>query len=181
MPRQLKTEKADLTATGRQSDAEILFRRAQSTCERSLSPKDTCVAAALNNLASVKREQRHSNEAESLCRRALTIQEKALGPECMEVFKTLDNLAETYRLECRYRDAEPIYARSLKIGEQSLGPKHPDVVTMLDNYAWTLRKLHKKTEAKRLEAMVRARRARSDQVNTTVLAIDWRELQQRAK
>src|SRR5262249_18374748 len=135
-----------------------------------------CTAAALVNLASAHREQREYEPAEALYRRALAVEEKTLGPETAEVFKTLANLAYTYYQQRRYEDAELFYIRSLKIAETSVGAAHPEAIVALDNYGEVLRKLHRKAEAKKVEARVRELRARSGEENPGKYAVDWREL-----
>ena len=114
-------------------------------------------------------------------RRVLSICERLLGPEHPQVFRTLSNLARTNCLQGRYQDAEPLYVRALKIGEHSLGPAHPDVVATLYNYAEVLRKLHRKAEARKIEARVRELRSKSDQDNPSRFEVNWRDLQQGAK
>ena len=96
-------------------------------------------------------------------------------------FKTLSNLASAYYAEGRYQDAEPLYVRSLHIGERVLGPAHPDVVMTLQNYAQLLRKLHRKAEARKVEASVRELRAKADKENPARLEVDWRDLKERGK
>jgi tetratricopeptide (TPR) repeat protein len=138
------------------------------------------VAASLTHLAAIRREEHQYGEAESLLQRALNLDEKALGPEHSEVFETLSNLGSAYYLEGRYQDAEPIFLRALKVGEQSLGPAHPDVITTLADYAALLRKLHRKGEARKLEARVRDLRATSARDNPASLEVDWRDLRRPA-
>jgi tetratricopeptide (TPR) repeat protein len=124
----------------------------------------------------MRREEHRYGEAKALFRRALSIDEKALGPEHSAVFQILGNLGMTYYLDGRYQDAEPIFLRALKIGEQSLGPAHPEVITTLAGYAALLRKLHRKREARKLEARVRDLRATSARDNPASLEVDWRSL-----
>ena len=93
------------------------------------------MAAALNNLAGLYRNQGRYAEAEPLYKRALAIHEKALGPDHPDVATALNNLAELYRYQGRYAEAEPLYKRSLAIVEKALGPDHPDVAKALNNLA----------------------------------------------
>ena len=73
-----------------------------------------------------------------------------------------------------------LYVRALKIGEQSLGEAHPDVVATLSNYSVVLRKLRRKAEARRLDARVRALRAKSDADGPPRFEVDWRDPQRPA-
>jgi hypothetical protein len=93
----------------------------------------------------------------------------------------MSNLAEMYYAEGRYQDAEPLYVRAVKIGEKSLGPAHPDVVITLHYYAALLRKLHRKAEARKVEARVRQLRAKSEEENRGRFEVDWRDLKNRSK
>jgi hypothetical protein len=93
----------------------------------------------------------------------------------------MSNLAELYVLKGRYGDAESLYIRCLDIGERALGAAHPDVVMTLQSYAGLLRKLHRKAEARKVEARVRELRAKSDKENPARLEVDWRDLKERGK
>ncbi|MCU1273437.1 MAG: Tfp pilus assembly protein PilF, partial [Bryobacterales bacterium] len=95
------------------------------------------------------------------------------------VFRALSNLARTFYLQGRYEKAEPLYLRCLKVAETSLAPTDPDVVATLSKYAELLRKLHRKSEARKIEARVRELHAKSDVGNPARFEVDWRDLPKR--
>ncbi len=89
----------------------------------------------------------------------------ALGPDHPDVAASLNNLAELYRAQGKYAEAEPHYQRALVIREKALGPEHRDVAQGLENYAALLRETGRGTEATKLEARVKAIRARHTKKN----------------
>ena len=74
---------------------------------------DIILAATLNNLAELYKEEGRYADAEPLCKRALAIREKALGPDHADVAQSLNNLADLYSAQGRHADAEPLYKRAL--------------------------------------------------------------------
>ena len=57
---------------------------------------DVILAATLNNLASLYKEEARYADTEPLYKRALAIREKALGPDHPDVAQSLNNLADLY-------------------------------------------------------------------------------------
>ncbi len=57
------------------------------------------MAAGLNNLAGLYRDQDRYAEAEPLYQRSMAIREKALGPEHPDVAQSLNNLAGLYEAQ----------------------------------------------------------------------------------
>jgi len=117
------------------AEAEPLYQRSLSICERALGPDHRIVGTLLNNLAGLYREQGKDDLAEPLYQRSLAIHEEALGPDHPDVSVSLQNLAGLYREQGKYDLAEPLFQRSLAIREEALGPDHPDVGTSLNNLA----------------------------------------------
>jgi tetratricopeptide (TPR) repeat protein len=73
------------------------------------------VAAALNNLALLYRDQGRHTEAEALGGRALAILEKALGPEHRAVAACLENYSSLLRSVGRLKEAASLLARAQAI------------------------------------------------------------------
>ena len=96
---------------------------------------DVILAATLNNLASLYKEEARYADAEPLYKRVLAITEKALGPDHPSVALALNDLAELYKEEGRYADAERLYKWALATWKKALGPYHPDVAQSLNNLA----------------------------------------------
>lgn len=83
--------------------------------EKAVGPDHPDVAAALNGLALLHRQQDRNAIAEPLYRRSLAITEKALGSEHPEVASVLENYAVLLRQAGRDREAERLQARALVI------------------------------------------------------------------
>src|SRR6516165_4578895 len=92
--------------------------RACEHCSRVRSPS---VASALNNLASLYKEEARYADTEPLYKRALAIRENALGPDHPDVAQSLNNLAELYSAQGRHADAEPLYKRALASAPEQKG------------------------------------------------------------
>lgn len=84
-------------------------------------PDHPSVASALNNLASLYKEQARYGDSEPLYKRALAIREKTLGRDHPDVAQSLNNLADLYSALGRHADAEPLYERALASTPQQKG------------------------------------------------------------
>jgi tetratricopeptide (TPR) repeat protein len=93
------------------------------------------MAATLNNMAELYREQGKDEEAEPLYQRAIRIWEASVGPEHLSTAQGLNNLALIYSAQGKYGEAEQLHQRALHIREQALGETHPEVATSLNNLA----------------------------------------------
>ncbi len=120
---------------GEYSAAETVLARAVAIREKALGPDHPDVAATLNNLGSVYKEQGRYEEAEPLHVRALAIREKSLGPDHPSVATSLNSLGNLCTDQGRYEEAKALYTRALAIREKALGPDHPDVAWGLNNLA----------------------------------------------
>jgi tetratricopeptide (TPR) repeat protein/transcriptional regulator with XRE-family HTH domain len=118
-----------LYVRGRYTEAEPLGQRALSIRERVLGSSHVDVAASLQVLAEIAREQGQPVQAEALFLRARQIWEHALGPDHPDVARSLTGLALLYWLEGRYAQAHPLFRRASQIWKQTLGPDHPRVGT----------------------------------------------------
>ncbi len=111
-----------------------VFQRALNILEL-YEVKDGNMAAVLDNLGGLYRDQGKNQAAESLYKQALEIRENVLGSNHPAVGITLNNLAGLYRAQGKYEIAEPLYKRDLEISEKELGPNHLDVAPTLNNLA----------------------------------------------
>ena len=131
--------------------AEQYFKRSLEVTEKEFGPDHTDVAAILNNLAALYRNEGDYASAEPLYRRSLAIREKALGPNHPDVATSLNNLGVLFASKSDYASAEPLYKRSLAIREKNFGPNHPEVAVSLGNLAVLCRATGREEEALRLE------------------------------
>src|SRR4051812_2395267 len=85
------------------------------------------VAAALSDLAFVKRKVGDDASAEALYRDALRIREKVLEPNHMATIGTLERLSETCAARGNFPEALALLQRALPAREAALGPGHERV------------------------------------------------------
>ena len=152
-------------AQGQYAEAEPPSEKLLTLIETVLGPDHPDFATSLNNLAVLYREQGKYAKAESVYKRALASLEKLFGPDDARVGAALSGLAVVYREQGRYSEADTYFKRALPILEKSLDPDHPNVETTLENYAQLLRKIKRDAEAVKLEARVKAIRAKQKQRN----------------
>ncbi len=98
------------------AEAEHHFSEALKTAE-SFGLRDPRLAATLNNLALVFKQQGKFGKAEMCFRRALRIYE-AQRPRHAHVAHVLQNLAGLYAVQGKHNDAEPLRERALAILQQ---------------------------------------------------------------
>ncbi len=146
----------------RYAEAEALLQRSLRISEQVLGPEHPYTAATLSALATLYHNQGKYAEAEPLYQRALRISEQAEGPKHRDTARILHELARLYHNQGKYAEAEPLYQHALRIKEQSLVPEHPSTLMTLESYAYLLRQMQRTQEAKKLEARVKAIRAKSD-------------------
>jgi tetratricopeptide (TPR) repeat protein len=149
--------KSDL---GSHAEAEALYRRALDIWEKALGPESEEVAGCLTNLAISCEDQGKLGEAEPLFRQALAIREKVLGAEHPEVAFSLSNLVSNNHGRGNYPEAMRLHQRVISIWEDKLGPEHPDLAPHLEYHAGLLRRMGRGSEAKDMEARVRAIRGK---------------------
>ena len=106
---------------GRNSEAELLYRRTLTILERVLEPEHFGIASILNNLARLYYRRARYTEAEPLYLRSLAILEKTLGSDHPAVAESLRNIADLYRAEGRAGEAEALDQRSVVIRRAAHG------------------------------------------------------------
>ena len=107
-------------------------------------------ALALNNLASLLRDQGKFAEAEPLARESLAIRRQVHSGEHPEVASSLSNLGLLEVELGRFVEAEAYYRECLAIRLKALGRRHPDYATAIDNLAGLLEQEGKLSEAEDL-------------------------------
>jgi CHAT domain-containing protein/tetratricopeptide (TPR) repeat protein len=126
---------------GAYGKAESHYARMLAIYEKTLGSDHIYVAASLNKLADLYREQGAYDKAEPFYRRALAIYEKAQGQDVnaaitqSELAKTLNQLATLYSDKGAYDAAEQLYKRALAIYEKTVGSDPLVVAAILDNLA----------------------------------------------
>ena len=120
----LNTGAKKLQAARRYPEAEKVFQSAIAAAEASAST-DLHLAASLNGLGALYRNQARYEEAAATYHRALSAWERIRGPEDPNVATILNNLAGVYRKSGRYSECEPLYLRALHLYEKNYFPKPP--------------------------------------------------------
>jgi len=120
-------------STGRDVEAEPLYKRALTIFEKTGGLDSVEVASTLNNLAALYQRQERFADAEPLFKRALAIRERSLGPSHPDLAQSLNNMATHYEKQGRHGDSTPLFKRALAIYEKAAGPEHPAVATLLNN------------------------------------------------
>jgi CHAT domain-containing protein/Tfp pilus assembly protein PilF len=141
---------AELSRTGKYSEAIPLAQRQLANLEKSSGPVSRDFAGALNNLALLYGSQGQDSEAEPLYKRSLSILEKTDGLDRVEIAPELNNLAALYERQGRYAEAEPLFKRALAIRQKALGQAHPDVGQSLNNLATLYERQGRHTDAEPL-------------------------------
>jgi tetratricopeptide (TPR) repeat protein len=109
---------------GKYNEAEPLYLRSLSICEKQLGENHPHVATSLNDLAGLYKSQGKYNEAEPLYLRSLSIYEKQLGENHPHVAISLNNLALLYNAQGNYADAKKLSQQASSIRQQTLGDQH---------------------------------------------------------
>lgn len=118
--------------SGRQDEAEQLFRQAVEVCEAKVGPDDERVGYALHSLGVCVRRRGRMLEAEKLLERSLSIKRTTVGPESAAVAYTLHNLGMCMmRLSGREEEAVKHLTKSLHIFEVQLGQDDLKLVGIL--------------------------------------------------
>jgi tetratricopeptide (TPR) repeat protein len=123
---------------GAYAQAEPLFRDMLAAYEKDRGPEHPDTAAALNNLAMLRKHQGDLAGARPLYERALAIRKTAFGPAHPETAASLNNLAGLLHAQGDLAGARPLYERALAIYETALGPEQPGTATALNNLALLL-------------------------------------------
>jgi tetratricopeptide (TPR) repeat protein len=130
--------------------AESLLGRALDMASRVLPEVHPLRAAALNNVAQVRRFQERYLEAEQSYREALAIWEKALGPRHPDTARGMLNLAALHHERGREKPAEELYRRAAAIFSEAYGEDHELALIARAELAEVLRAERRYSESKRL-------------------------------
>jgi Tfp pilus assembly protein PilF len=134
--------------------AESLLDRALEMAPRVLPENDRLRAAALNNLAQVRRFQQRYVEAEQHYREALGIWEAALGPKHPDTARGMLNLAALHHERGREKLAEDLYRRAAAVFAATYGDNHELTLIARAELAEVLRAERRYSESKGLSASI---------------------------
>jgi len=108
------------------------------------------LAAALNELGTIRLWQGELEQSEELARRAVAMREKLLGADHPDVATSLNALGNALQNSGQLEEAETAHRRALSIRERTLGPEHIDVGQSSHNLAIVRYSLNDFDEAERL-------------------------------
>jgi CHAT domain-containing protein/Tfp pilus assembly protein PilF len=128
-------EATKLQKEGKYAEATAKGEHALALREGTLGGTHLEVAACLNLLGNLYRQQGEHARAEPLLQHALAIREAALGRYHPNVAQSLHDLATLYFSQGLYGQAESLFQRALTMRETTLGTHHPKVADSLNNLA----------------------------------------------
>lgn len=112
----------------------LAFHRAALQIRREVfGPGHPNIAASLNNLGSVLKDQGDLDGAEEMFRQALAMDERTYGLDDPEVAADLNNLAVLLTNQGQFDDARAMHERALTIIQKEEGPDSPNVARVLNN------------------------------------------------
>ncbi len=124
----------DTLRLGRYAEAERLLRQAVGVSARA-PVSDAELAAALTELAGLRRDMNDPQEAEALFQRALDLLDSATEADDTLLMATLSGLGGMLAWRSENVRAEALFVRALAIGERSLGIEHAELGGLLHNLA----------------------------------------------
>jgi tetratricopeptide (TPR) repeat protein len=133
-------------------------------------------ATALGNLGVIYQAQGRVDKATPLFAEAIEVLAQANLPEHPAWIRALRNQSFVHAQAGNWRQAELELVRALDLARKVVPPKHPETAVVLRAYAALLRKTHRKTEAKKLEAKAAGIEADADRRNTLGYTIDVHRL-----
>ncbi len=136
-----------LVREGKVDEARKYLERALVEAKRGFGEDDAHVAAALNNLAELRRIESRWEESERMFGEALKILRNAYGENHPAVGTALHNLAGCRLAQNDVDGAFALYAESLARKEATLGTNHPEYATTLYHMAEVLCRNERKEDA----------------------------------
>jgi len=129
---------AVLATSGKAKQARVELERAVSIWEKTLSPGEHKLAAALGNLGIVVAQLGDIEGSLAIHERAHRIAERAFGPNHPRVAVTLNSLSNKHSALGRQDRAVEYAKRALAIQKGALPPDHPDIamahITLANSY-----------------------------------------------
>ncbi len=108
-------------ATGKQAEAEPLWRRSMQIRSKHLGADHQEVIGSGDKLAMSQLAQKKYPEAETLLKKSLAHREIAFGPDDSRLMPSLNRLAELFVAQGKFAEAEPLARRAVQIGGSTIG------------------------------------------------------------
>lgn len=116
-------------------NAEPVYQRAITMCERSRGVNHSSTAERLSDLGILYKNTGRMAEAEANLKRALDIQLLGFEVDSPTVLQTLYKLSAVYKAEKQYEKACDMFESILPKLEKRYGSSHPYVADVLENWA----------------------------------------------
>lgn len=126
------------------------LKSARESAEKVRADDHLELAASLDSIASIYKEQNKFAQAEAMYKRSLELREKTLAPGHQALAFACENLGNLYAAQGKQEQAQSYFEKSLEITKKSLDFKRPELFSRLDNLARTCINLGKISEAETL-------------------------------
>lgn len=143
---------------GKQEEAARLFALALRIIEQTLGAEHPDLIPELNNLAVVYARIGRMAEAGALLERVIEIDARNGQRAGVATLSSKLNMAELLCRQGKFAESDALYLATLAEVQENLGGEHPIVAEAATQYAESLRRMDRKSDAKRLDRFARERR-----------------------
>ena len=143
---------------GKREEAARLFELALRMIEQALGAEHPNLIPELNNLAVVYARIGRMAEAGALLERAIEIDARGGQRAGVAALSSKLNMAELLCRQGKFAESDALYLATLAEAQENLGGEHPIVAEIATQYAESLRRMDRKSDAKRLDRFARERR-----------------------
>jgi tetratricopeptide (TPR) repeat protein len=142
------------------SETKEYLNKAMAVWERTVSPDSPSRIPGMNMAVLLALRERRFEEAISYSLRLLSLASASLGPEHPELAAVLNNAGAAFAGAGQHSKAADLLAQAVAIysglvQKHHIDPQEPQYQQVLYNYAEALKKAHRKTEARKIEARAR--------------------------
>jgi tetratricopeptide (TPR) repeat protein len=144
-----------LSARKKYAEAETLLLEALADLRKAKEPGPKRLADTLNAIGMLRIQQGRDGEAIPFYDESVRVTENAFGTGYSMLIPLLNNLGTCYLKTRNLQLAATIFERAVKLSEEKLATDHPYKIYVFANYAVVLRKMGRRTEARKLEIETR--------------------------
>ena len=119
-------------------EAAVIRQEVLEKRQRILGNEHPDTIKAMNDLATILRNQGKLNDAVAMQRKVLEKRQRILGNEHLDTIKAMNNLANMLYDQGKLNDAAAMQRKVLKMLQQILGDEHLDTIKAMNNLANTL-------------------------------------------
>ena len=137
------------------TEATALLQRALAIFQTNQMGDSNSAACIYNTLGVIARGEGDCEGSRVHFQHSVAIYQRIRGPENPVLIKVLTNLGVNDVFCGRPDEGVTELNNALNLAERQLGPTHPAVAEVLGNYALALRRIKRKSDAKRMEERAR--------------------------